>query len=385
MPGALHGLKVLDLSRVLAGPWCTMMLADLGADVIKLESPEGDDTRGLGPPFREGLSAYFACCNRNKRSVALDLLHPESRRLLQPLLCWADVLVENFRSGGAEALGVGYAQVSALNPRLVYCSISGYGRSGPQAARPGYDFAIQAEAGLMSITGAADGAPAKVGVAVADLAAGQYAAFAILAALRQRDATGRGQRIDVSLFETQLANLANVASNALFTGHEAPRLGNAHASIVPYQAFRAADEEFVLAVASEKLWRAFCAAVGRPDWLTDARSRDNAARVVHRDWLCGQLAALFAGAPIAHWLGVLHAAGVPVAPVNTVQAALQHPAARALRIEIDGVPLLGSPVHLSDSPPDYGRAPPRLGQHGDEVAALMGQDAAALRAAGALR
>jgi crotonobetainyl-CoA:carnitine CoA-transferase CaiB-like acyl-CoA transferase len=385
MSGALHGLKVLDLSRVLAGPWCTMMLADLGADVIKLESLDGDDTRGLGPPFRDGLSAYFACCNRNKRSVALDLRHPDAPRLLQPLVRWADVLVENFRSGGAEALGVGYAQVSPLNPHLVYCSISGYGRHGPGAARPGYDFVVQAEAGLMSITGRADGAPAKVGVAVADLAAGQYAAFAILAALRQRDATGRGQRIDVSLFEAQLANLANVASNALFTGEEASRHGNAHASIVPYQAFRAADEEFVLAVASEKLWRAFCGAIGRPEWLSEARCRDNAARVRHREWLCGQLAELFAGAPAAHWLGLLHAAGVPVAPVNTVGGALQHAAARGLRIEIDGVPMLGSPVHLSDSPPRYRHAPPRLGQHDDEVAAMLGQDASALRAAGAMR
>jgi crotonobetainyl-CoA:carnitine CoA-transferase CaiB-like acyl-CoA transferase len=387
MPAALHGVKVLELARVLAGPWCGMMLADLGADVVKLEPLEGDDTRGLGPPFRDGLSAYFACCNRNKRSVALDLRAPAARPLLEALVRWADVLIENYRTGTAEALGVGYDALQAINPRLVYCSISGYGRDGTQAGRPGYDFAIQAEAGLMSITGAADGEPAKVGVAVTDLATGQYAAFAILAALRQREATGRGQRIDVSLFEAQLANLANVAASALFTGEEAPRYGNAHASIVPYQAFRAADREFVLAVASEKLWHACCAALQRPQWRDDPRCADNAARVVNRDWLCGELAALFRQQPAAHWLDLLHAAGVPVAPVNPVLAALEHPVAheRGLRIELGGLPLLGSPLHLSDSPPRYDRAPPRLGEHGGEIAALFGQDAAALRRAGAMR
>src|SRR5690349_12472240 len=255
---ALHGITVLELSRVLAGPWCGMVLADLGAEVIKLESFDGDDTRGLGPPFKDGVSAYFACCNRNKRSLAIDLRVPASRPLLEALVRHADVLIENYRTGTAEHLGVGWESLRAINPRLVYCSISGYGRTGPAAQRPGYDYVVQAEAGLMSITGSSDGEACKVGVAVADLATGQNAAIAILAALRHRDRTGRGQRIDVSLFDSQLAGLANVAANALFTGTDAPRYGNAHPSIVPYEAFKASDGEFVLAVASEKLWVDAC-------------------------------------------------------------------------------------------------------------------------------
>lgn len=394
---ALEGLKVLELSRVLAGPWAGMMLADLGADVIKLEPLEGDDTRGFGPPFFEGdglesephagLSAYFACCNRNKRSLALDLRRPESHGLRDELLRWADVLIENYRSGVAESLGVGHQRAMRLNPRLVYCSISGYGREGSQAQRAGYDFAIQADAGAMSVTGPVDGAASRFGVAVADLATGQNAAFAILAALRQRDATGRGQRIDLSLFDTQLTGLANVASSVLFTGEDAPRYGNTHASIVPYQVFRASDGEFVLAVASEKLWRAFCGAIERADLRGDPRCASNAERVRQRDWLCAELASLFAQAPVSHWINTLLAAGVPVAPVNSVAQALQHPATkeRGLRVEIDGLPLLGSPIRLSDSPARLEHAPPALGQHGAEIATMLGIDAAPLRAAGAMQ
>lgn len=385
--GALSGYTVLELSRVLAGPWCGMTLADLGADVIKLESFDGDDTRGLGPPFLDGMSAYFACCNRNKRSLAIDLRNPASRPLLEALVREADVLVENFRTGGAEALGVGYEAMAAINPRLVYCSISGYGRSGPEATRPGYDYVVQAEAGLMSITGPAGGEPSKVGVAVADLATGQNAATAILAALLQRGREGRGQRIDVSLFDTQLAMLANVAGNALFTGADAPRYGNTHPSIVPYQAFRASDREFVLAVASEKLWRQLCHALGREDWLADPRYASNAARVANRGSLCETLAAVFAGQPAAHWLALLDRAGIPAAPINTVTQALEHEVAlaRGMRIEIGGIPMVGSPIKLSASPPRLERPPPKLGEHSNEIAAAQGFDAAALRAAGAIR
>lgn len=385
--GALSGYTVLELSRVLAGPWCGMTLADLGADVIKLESFDGDDTRGLGPPFLDGVSAYFACCNRNKRSLAIDLRSPASRPLLEALVRGADVLVENFRTGGAEALGVGYEAMSAINPRLVYCSISGYGRSGPEATRPGYDYVVQAEAGLMSITGPAGGEPSKVGVAVADLATGQNAATAILAALLQRGREGRGQRIDVSLFDTQLAMLANVAGNALFTGADAPRYGNTHPSIVPYQAFRASDREFVLAVASEKLWRQLCHALEREDWLADPRYASNAARVANRGPLCEALAAVFAGQPAAHWLALFDHAGIPAAPINSVTQALEHPVAKArgMRVEIGGIPLVGSPIKLSASPPRLERPPPKLGEHSDEIAAAHGFDAAALRAAGAIR
>lgn len=384
---ALTGITVLELSRVLAGPWCGMQLADLGAEVIKLEPFEGDDTRGLGPPFLDGISAYFACCNRNKRSLAIDLRSASARPVLEALVREADVLIENYRTGTAEALGVGHEALLAINPRLVYCSISGYGRNGPDALRPGYDYVVQAEAGMMSITGPANGEPSKVGVALADLATGQNAATAILAALIQRGRTGRGQRIDISLFDTQLSWLANVGSSALFTGVDAPRYGNAHPSIVPYEAFHASDGAFVLAVASEKLWRATCEAVGHREWISDTRFANNAARVTHRDVLCRELSDQFAQRPVAHWLALFHASGVPAAPINSVTQALQHPVAeaRGMRIALEGMPLVGSPLHLSDSPVDYRRAPPRLGQHSDEIAVQHGFDPAALRAQGAIR
>jgi crotonobetainyl-CoA:carnitine CoA-transferase CaiB-like acyl-CoA transferase len=384
---ALNGITVLELSRVLAGPWCGMVLADLGAEVIKLESFDGDDTRGLGPPFKDGVSAYFACCNRNKRSLAIDLRVPASRPLLEALVRHADVLVENYRTGTAEHLGVGWESMHAINPRLVYCSISGYGRTGPAAQRPGYDYVVQAEAGLMSITGSSDGHACKVGVAVADLATGQNAAIAILAALRHRDRTGRGQRIDVSLFDSQLAGLANVAANALFTGTDAPRYGNAHPSIVPYEAFAASDGEFVLAVASEKLWVDACNALGRVDWLREPRYVNNAARVAHRGELGAELAALFATQPVAHWLALFQAAGVSAAPINSVHAALDSDIAhaRGMRIELGGLPLVGSPLNLSETPVEFCLPPPKLGEHTDEIAARFGFDPAPLRAAGAVR
>jgi crotonobetainyl-CoA:carnitine CoA-transferase CaiB-like acyl-CoA transferase len=384
---ALAGLTVLEFSRVLAGPWCGMLLADLGADVIKLESFDGDDTRGLGPPFKDGVSAYFACCNRNKRSLAIDLRTPASRPLLEALVREADVLIENYRTGTAEHLGLGWDAMRAINPGLVYCSISGYGRTGPAAQRPGYDYVVQAEAGLMSITGPADAGASKVGVAVADLATGQNAAIAILAALRHRDRSGQGQRIDVSLFDSQLAGLANVASNVLFTGEDAPRLGNAHPSIVPYETFAASDAPFVLAVASEPLWITLCHTLGRADWLHEPRYVNNAARVANRTALCADLAALFATQPAAHWLALFATAGIPAAPINSVRAALEDPVARArgMRIELGGLPLVGSPLNLSATPVEFCLPPPRLGEHTDEIAMRFGFDAAVLRAAGAVR
>ena len=384
---ALSGIVVLELSRVLAGPWCGMMLADLGADVIKLEPFDGDDTRGLGPPFKDGLSAYFACCNRNKRSIAIDLRSLAARPLLEAMVREADVLIENYRTGTAETLGVGFAELAAINPRLVYCSISGYGRDGPGAMRPGYDYAVQAQAGLMSITGDEDGEPCKVGVAVSDLATGQNAAIAILAALRHRDRSGQGQRIDVSLFDSQLAALANIGSNVLFTGEDAARYGNEHASIVPYQTFHGRDGAFVLAVASEKLWLQTCHVLGREDWLRDPRYVNNAARVKHREALCTDMQAFFSGETCAHWLALFEQAGVPCAPINSVRQALDDPVARArgMRVEIAGVPMVGSPLHLSLTPVGYERAPPALGEHSDEIAQHYGMDAAALRAAGAIR
>ena len=384
---SLSGLVVLEFSRVLAGPWCGMMLADLGAEVLKIEGLDGDETRGLGPPFKDGLSAYFACCNRNKKSLSLDLRHPQARELVEALVRQADVVIENYRTGTAESLGLGYAELSAINPRLVYCSISGYGRTGPDATRPGYDFVVQAESGLMSITGPADGEPHKVGVAVADLATGQNAAIAILAALRHRDATGQGQQIDVSLFDTQLSWLANIGSNVLFTGEDAPRYGNAHASIVPYQAFLASDGEFVLAVASEKLWRLACNALQRPEWAQHPDYRDNASRVSNRIALCGALATIFAQQPSQHWLDLFSAAGVPAAPIRSVSQALHAPVteARGMTLTLGGVPMVASPLNLSATPVSYRLPPPKLGQHSDEIARRAGCDPDFLRAAGAIR
>jgi crotonobetainyl-CoA:carnitine CoA-transferase CaiB-like acyl-CoA transferase len=364
-----------------------MMLADLGAEVIKIESFDGDDTRGLGPPFRNGLSAYFACCNRNKKSIAVDLRAPAARPLIESLVRSADVLIENYRTGTAETLGIGYEELAAINPRLVYCSISGYGRTGPGAMRPGYDFAIQAESGLMSITGDAGGDPQKVGVAVADLATGQNAAIAILAALRHRDASGQGQRIDVSLFDTQLSWLANIGSNVLFTGEDAPRYGNAHASIVPYEAFHANDGQFVLAVASEKLWHQTCRALDRAEWLRNPDYDSNAARVANRIPLCQELAAIFATGSVSHWLALFNAAGVPAAPINSIRKAINDPLvdSRGMRLEIGGVPMLGSPLNLSLTPVAYREPPPKLGQHSDEITRAVGLDPAGLRALDAIR
>lgn len=388
---ALAGIKVLELSRVLAGPWCGMTLADLGAEVIKLEPLEGDDTRGYGPPFlgsgEDGLSAYFASCNRGKRAIAMDLRHPRARPLLEALIRDADVLIENFRSGVAESLGLDYPALRALNPRLIHCAISGYGRSGLGAQRPGYDFAVQAESGLMSITGPADGAASKVGVATVDLTTGLNATIAILAALHQRARTGEGQSIELSLFDVQVQALANVAASVLFTGHDARRYGNAHASIVPYQTFDAADGAFALACGSDALWARLCALIGRPEWRDDPRCATNAARVEHRDWLIPQIEACFAVDSVAAWLARFETAGIPAAPVNTVRDAVfgELATARGLRIEADGIPMIASPLRMSASRPAEPQRPPHLGEHTDAICAALGFDAATLRTAGAIR
>src|SRR5437588_3319610 len=270
-PAPLSGIRVLDLSRVLAGPYCTMMLGDLGADVIKVESPEGDDTRRWGPPYREGEAAYYLSCNRNKRGIVLDLRTPEGREIARQLALRSDVLVENFRVGTTERWGLDYESLRVENPGLVYCSISAYGRTGPDAHLPGYDYVLQGVGGVMSITGEADGAPMKVGVAIVDLTAGMFALSAILAALRVRDLTGRGQRIDISLLDSHLAWLANVASNYLVSGESPPRYGNTHPNIVPYQTFAASDGWIVVAVGNDRQWQRFCAAINCPDLASDPR------------------------------------------------------------------------------------------------------------------
>jgi len=373
---ALSGVKVLDLSRVLAGPWCGQTLADLGADVIKVESFDGDDTRGMGPPYIGAISAYFSCANRNKRSICIDLHKPESREVIHALVAQADIVIENFRTGTAERLGVGYDALSAINPRLIYCSISGYGRTGPDAERAGYDYAVQAEGGLMAITGARDGAPNKVAVAVVDLATGQNAVIAILAALQQRHHSGRGQQVAVSLFDTQLTWLANIGAGVLFTGEDAPRYGNEHASIVPYQDFSASDQHFVLTVANEKLWHALCDAVGHPEWVHDPRFNSNSQRVLHRDLVTANLQAIFSTQPVAYWLQAFSNRGIPCAPINSVKQALHSPLAKANGnvLEVDGIPLVASPLKLSESPVSYHQAPPQLGEHSQAILTELGLD-----------
>ena len=366
---ALAGIKVLELARVLAGPWCGMTLADLGADVIKVEPPTGDDTRGWGPPFRDGLSAYFACCNRNKRSIALDLRAPESKPVIEALIKQSDVLIENYRTGGAESLGVDYATAKKINPKIIYCSISGYGRTGPDAFKPGYDFAIQAEAGLMSITGPVDDMPYRTGTAITDIASGQNASTAILAALIHRMKTGDGQSLEISLFETQLQLLANSASGVLFTGKEAKRLGNQHPNIVPYQVFSESDGHFVLAVASESLWRDCCGALKKAEWLLDSRYVDNAARVVNRETLIPELQGLFISKNLAHWQRMFEEAGIPISPINSVKQAIEHPVtvAREMRIEIGKVSMIGSPLKLEQTPVSYRLPPPQLDAHHEVI------------------
>ena len=383
---ALAGIKVLELARVLAGPWCGMTLADLGAEVIKLEPLEGDDTRGYGPPFREDISAYFASCNRGKRSIAVDLRHSDVRPLVESLIRDSDVLIENFRTGVAESLGIDYAHARALNPRLIYCAISGYGRSGPDAQRPGYDFVVQAESGLMSITGPTDGPPSKVGVATTDLTAGLNATIAILAALHQRTRTGEGQYIELSLFDVQVQALANVASSVLFTDADAKRYGNAHPSIVPYQTFDASDGAFALACASDRLWQRLCALIDRPHWLDDPRCATNTERVRHRDWLIPELAQCFTGDTVSVWLARFESAGIPAAPVNSVRDAVMGDlaTARGVRIDAAGIPMIASPLRMSASPMAQPQRPPRLGEHADAICAGYGLDADALRNAGAM-
>lgn len=384
---ALSGIKVLDLSRVLAGPWCGMTLADLGADVIKVESFDGDDTRGMGPPYIGEISAYFSCANRNKRSICIDLHHPQSAEVIAALVKDADVLIENFRTGTAERLGVGYPAMQAINPRLIYCSISGYGRTGPDAERAGYDYAVQAEGGLMAITGARDGAPNKVAVAVVDLATGQNAVIAVLAALQQRHSTGHGQHVAVSLFDTQLTWLANIGAGVLFTGQDAPRYGNEHASIVPYQDFKASDQHFVLTVANEKLWQALCECLGHPEWIDDARFCNNSQRVLNRAEVTANLQDIFGSQPLSHWLGRLKQRGIPCAPINSVKQALASPLAKAGGniVEADGIPMIASALKLSDSPAEIRHAPPKLGAHSREILTEAGLDFGHYAALGAVR
>ena len=397
-PCALAGLRVLDLSRVLAGPWCSQLLADLGADVVKVERPgSGDDTRAWGPPWlaREdggasAESAYFLSANRNKRSLTVDLALPDGQRLVRELALKADVLLENFKVGGLTQYGLDYTSLSALNPRLVYCSITGFGQTGPYAERPGYDFLMQGMGGLMSITGRPDGEPGggplKVGVALTDVMTGMYASVAVLAALQRRHVSGVGQHIDLALLDVQVAALANQASNHLVGGQLPQRMGNAHPNIVPYQDFPTADGHMIVTVGNDGQFAGFCRVLGRPEWARDERFATNPQRVRHRDELIAAIRALTVARSTDDWVAAMEAAKVPCGPINTLERVFENPQVRArgLRIEMPhaespAVPLVANPIRLSESPVDYRRAPPTLGQHTDEVLGdWLALDAAAI-------
>ena len=384
-PRALDGVRVLDLSRVLAGPYATMVLADLGADVIKVERPAGgDDTRRWGPPFRGPDAAYFLSVNRGRRSVALDLTRRDHREVLDRLLATADVVVENFLPRHLERFGLDPDAELARRPELVWTSIRGAGSDGPAGDEPGYDAMVQARSGLMSITGPAGGPPTKVGVAVGDLFAGLHTAVAVLAALRHRDRSGQGQRIEVPLLETTIALLANQAANYLVGGRVPEPLGNHHPNIAPYGAYACASGAVVIGAGNDAQFRRLCVALGRPELADDPRFADNAARVGHAAALTRELEAVLATRPAAHWQAALGAAGVPVAPVNRLDQVFADEHVRAVGLVAEvahasgPLPLVRAPVAMSATPPALTLPPPLLGEHTEEVLAALGYDRAAI-------
>ena len=396
--GALPHIKVLDLSRVLAGPWCTQMLADLGADVVKVERPgAGDDTRHWGPPFLQDAqgqntsqATYFTACNRNKRSVAIDMAQPEGQALIRQMALQSDVLVENFKVGGLAQYGLDYASLKALNPRLIYCSVTGFGQDGPYAPRAGYDLMIQAMSGMMSITGRADeapgGGPLRVGVALTDLFTGVYACSAILAAIEVRHRTGEGQHIDMALLDVGMAILANQAAGFLNTGAVPQRMGNSHPSLAPYQDFPTVDGAMLLAIGNDGQFARFCQAAGHPEWATDARYASNTLRVQHRSVLIPAMEAVTRTRSTADWIALLEDKAVPCGAINDIGQAFADAQvqARGLKLNqalapavidstaIESIASVASPLRLSATPPVLHRAPPMLGEHTDEVLAGLG-------------
>src|SRR5499427_4900957 len=376
--GPLKGVKVFDLTRVLAGPTCVQMLADLGADVVKIEKPgSGDDTRGFAPPFMPGTkeSAYFVGANRNKRSVTLDIAKPEGQEIALRLIAESDILVENFKVGALAKYGLGYDELHQRFPGLIYCSITGFGQTGPYAARPGYDSLIQAMGGVMSLTGEPDGQPQKVGIPLADLFAGLYGCIGILAALHHRDATGEGQQIDIGMLDTHVACLANQGMNYLATGENPPRLGNQHPNIVPYQVFPTRDGYMVLSIGNDPTFKRFCESFGLSHLLADQRFATNAARVENRQLVTDTLTPLMKTRTTAEWVGKLEALKIGCGPINTLRDVFADPQCRARGVIVhmphaaaaNGVDVIANPVRLSETPADYRLPPPLLGQHTDEI------------------
>ena len=384
--GALEGIRVLDLSRVLAGPWCGQILADLGAEVIKVERPKtGDDTRLWGPPWMKNNqgedtreAAYYQSANRNKLSVAIDISTAEGQELVRALAADSDVVIENYKAGSLKKYGLDYDSLNTINPKLVYCSITGFGQTGPRAPEPGYDFIIQGMGGLMSVTGEKDnlpgGGPQKVGVAFADLTTGLYSTIAIQAALLNRTITGLGQHVDMALLDVQVATLANQGMNYLASGKVPGRYGNAHANIVPYQVFKAADQDFIIACGNDKQFVALSNAIGLPDLPNDPRFTTNALRIKHRSEIGELLSAHFLSDNAKHWVEVIHAVKVPVGLINNLEQAFEEPQvkARDMLVEMqhplkDKLKVIGSPIKLSRTPVEYKKAPPMLGEHTNEI------------------
>ncbi len=407
MAGPLSGLRVLDLSRILAGPWAGQTMADLGAEVIKIERPgRGDDTREWGPPFVAGKdgrdtpdAAYFHCANRGKKSVTIDLSSAKGQEIVRALARESDILLENYKRGGLARYGLGYDDLRAVNPGLVYCSITGFGQTGPYADRAGYDFLIQAMGGFMSITGERDeipgGGPQKIGVALSDVLTGLYATVAALAAIRERERTGRGKHVDMALFDVTVASTANQAMNFLATGKAPTRMGNAHPNIVPYQSFKTADHYVVVAVGNDAQYERFCNAGGRPDLAEDERFRTNVGRVEHRGVLVPALSEMMLTRTREEWIAMLEAVGVPCGPINDLDRIFDDPQAQARGLRIDlphpeagTVPGVANPIRYVGEPHDYPGAAPVLGGHTDRVLAeILGMEAgeiAALRAGGVI-
>lgn len=372
---ALSHIKVLDLSRVLAGPWASQMLADFGAQVTKIERPEtGDETRQWGPPFRnndpEDLSAYFLCTNRGKESVCIDMQTPEGIAIIKSLASKSDVLIENFKVGTTAKLGIDYETLKSINPTLVYCSITGFGQTGPYKDRPGYDFLVQAMGGLMSITGEPDGKPQKVGVALSDIMTGLYASNGILAALTEREKSGLGQHIDLSLLDVTVASLANQASSYLVSGETPKRLGNSHPSIVPYQAFATADGHCIIAVGNNGQFESFCQVIGLPELSNDARFITNQKRVENRETLAELIQNVMIKAKSQHWLLLCEENMVPAGPINSIEQSLTNPQvlARGMRIRMDDrLEVIGNPIKFSRTPVSYSKKPPQLGEHSENI------------------